>query len=415
MNFIAETKKTPIIARADVVVLGGGPSGVAAAVCAARLGAKVILVERYGYFGGQATGGLVIEFFGAHDGTHSHPGRPIMAGFYQEILDRLKPLGAVTRFPDVLIQPEALKLVYQRVLLEAEVRLLAHTWAVDAVVEDDTIKAVMVESKSGRGVVVGQVFVDGTGDGDSAEWCQVPYEKLSRQELFFVTLVYRFGNVDVTWAEKFRQENMSEYTEILARGREELGFKLIWNRTMNPGEVWTDEAHVYNIDCSNAEDLIKSEFRGREMAYAALQFYRQNVPGFENASWVDTAPQMGIRESRRIRSKYWLTAEDLESERDFEDTVVYNKNGILGSGHVFAIPYRCLVPQRVKNLLFTGRCIGVAHDIMDWMREIPSCTCLGQAAGSGAVLALHAGGDVGAVEPAVLRKTLIDSGAIVEL
>ena len=414
MDYIVETKKTPIIAKADVVVLGGGPSGVAAAVCAARLGAEVILVERYGYFGGQATGGLVIEFFGAHDGTLSSPGRPIMAGLYQEVLDRLKAMGAVTRFPDVLVHPEVLKLVYQRLLLEEGVNPLAHTWAVGAVVEDDTAKTVLVESKSGRGAIIGQVFVDGTGDGDSAEWCQVPYEKMPREKLRLVTLVYRFGNVDVERAEKFK-ENKSEYAEILTKAKEELGFWLAWNRTMNPGEVWTDEAHIRNIDCTNAEDLMKSEFQAREMAYAALQFYRQNVPGFKNASWVDTAPQMGIRESRRIRSKYWLTSDDLKAERDFEDTVVYNQNRILGPGHVFAIPYRCLVPQGVKNLLFTGRCIGVAHNIMDWIREIPSCTCLGQAAGTSAALALNAGCDVGAVDAAVLRKTLVDSGAIVGL
>jgi hypothetical protein len=184
---------------------------------------------------------------------------------------------------------------------------------------------------------------------------------------------------------------------------------------MNPGEVWTDEAHIHNIDCANTRDLMESEFEGREMAYAALQFYRAHVPGFENASWVDTAPQMGTRESRRIRAKYWVTRDDVQAERAFEDTVVFNKNGLLGTGHVFAIPYRSLVPEGIKNLLFTGRCVGVAHDIMDWMREIPSCTCLGQGAGTGAALALNAGCDVGAVETALLRKTLTEAGAIVEL
>ncbi len=169
MQYIVETKQTPVIGKADVVVLGGGPSGVAAAMCAARLGAEVILVERYGYFGGQATGGLVIEFFGAHDGAFKKPGRTIMGGFYDELLDRLKAHDAVTRFPDVLLHPEVLKLVYQRLLLEAGVKVIAHTWAVDASVEDGIIKAVMVESKSGRGALKGKVFVDATGDGPSAD------------------------------------------------------------------------------------------------------------------------------------------------------------------------------------------------------------------------------------------------------
>lgn len=415
MEYIIETNKTPIIAKADVVVMGGGPSGVAAAICAARLCADVILVERYGYFGGQATGGLVIEFFGAHDGTFCNPGHTIMGGFYQEVLDRLKTMYAVTRFPDVLIHPEVLKLVYQRLLLEAGVRLLTHTWAVGAVTEDDLVKEVLVENKSCRGAIKGQVFVDGTGDGDSAKWCQIPYEKVPKEKLRFVTLVYRFGNVDLDRAEKFREENRSKYSRLIMKAKKELGFELAWHRTMNPGEVWTNEAHVYNIDCSNANDLMESELQGREMAYKAMLFYRKYMPGFESASWVDTAPQMGIRESRRIRGKYWLTSEDLKAERDFEDTIVYNKNHLFESGHVFSIPYRCLVPQGKKNLLFTGRCISVSHDIMNWMREIPSCTCLGQAAGIGAALALNTNCDVGAVDQMVLRNTLVDAGAIVEL
>jgi uncharacterized protein with NAD-binding domain and iron-sulfur cluster len=307
MEYIVESKKTPIIAEADVVVLGGGPSGVAAAVCAARLGAKVIIVERYGYLGGQATGGLVIEFFGAHDGSLNKPGRTIMAGLYQEVLDRLKTMGAVTRFPDVLIHPEVLKLTYQRLLAEAGVKPLTHTWSVGASVQGDTLGAVLVESKSGRGGITGQVFVDATGDGDSAAWCEIPFEKLPREELRYATLVYRLGNVDVERAERFRSEQKTAYARILRKAKEELGFRLEWYRTMNPGEVWTDEAHVHNIDCSIAEDLMKAEFQGREMAFAALSFYHQNVPGFENASWVDTASQMGVRESRRIQSQYWLT------------------------------------------------------------------------------------------------------------
>jgi hypothetical protein len=184
---------------------------------------------------------------------------------------------------------------------------------------------------------------------------------------------------------------------------------------MNPGEVWTDEAHLYDVDCSIAKDLMKAEFEGREMAYAALQFYQQNVRGFENASWVDTAPQMGVRESRRIRSRYWLTREDLKAERVFEDTVVFNRNYVHPTGHAFSVPYGCMVPQKIRNLLYTGRCIGVAHDIMDWTREIPSCTCLGQAAGTGAALALDAGCDVGAVDTVHLRRTLADAGAIIDL
>lgn len=415
-TLITETLKTPIIAETDVVIMGGGPAGVTAAIAAARLGAEVILIERWGHLGGQATGGLVIEFFGASDGPTFEWGRKIKAGIYEETVERLKPYNAVTRFPDVLIHPEYLKLVYQQMILEAGVKPFAHRLAVGAIVEDDRIQAVLVEGKSGRGAIQAKVYVDATGDGDSADWCSVPYELLPPDQLLPVTLVYRFGNVDIERAKSFMEENREEYAEILELANEELGFSLTWNPTLNPGEVWTDEAHLRGIDCSKANDMVKCEFWGREKAAAALDFYRRHVPGFEKATWVDTAPQMGTRESRRIRGKYWLTDEDCSEYRKFEDAVVLNLYHPKGPGNVFGIPYRCLVPEAgPKNLLFAGRCISVAHDVIDWLREIPSCSCLGQAAGTGAVLSLDTNCDVGAVETAKLRKTLTNAGAIVEV
>jgi hypothetical protein len=415
-RYITETLRTPVIAETDVVVLGGGPAGVCAALAAARLGAQVALVERWGHLGGQATGGLVIEFFGASDGPTFQWGRKIKAGIYEEILERLKPFGAVTRFPDVLIHPEYLKLVCQRMLLEAGVKLLTHSLAVGAVVEGEVIKAALIENKSGRGAILGKVFVDGTGDGDSAAWCGVPYELLPADQLRPVTLVYRFGNVDIARAKQFMETEKRAYAELMAQARQELGFALAWNPTLNPGEVWTDEAHLEAIDCSKAEDMMKSENWGREKAAAAFDFYRRHVPGFEQATWVDTAPQMGTRESRRIRGKYWLTAEDCRAGRQFEDCVVLNPYHPLGPGHVFGIPYRCLLPSLgPKNLIFSGRCVSVAHDIMDWMREIPSCACLGQAAGAGAALALNVNGDVSAVETPALRRALLAGGAILDV
>jgi len=415
-TFITETLKTPVIVETDVVVMGGGPAGVTAAIAAARLGAEVIMIERWGHLGGQATGGLVIEFFGASDGPTFEWGRKIMAGIYEETLERLKPYSAVTRFPDVLIHPEYLKLVYQQMILEAGVVPMAHLLAVGATVEDDRIVSVQVEGKSGRGAIRGKVFVDSTGDGDSADWCGVPYELLPRDQLLPVTLVYRFGNVDIARARAFMKENRQEYAEILNLANDELGFSLAWNPTMNAGEVWTDEAHLSGIDCSKAEDMMKCEFWGREKSAEAFEFYRKHVPGFEEATWVDTAPQMGTRESRRIKGNYWLTDADCKDYRKFEDAVVLNIYHPKGPGNVFGIPYRCLVPAAgPKNLLFSGRCVSVEHGIMDWIREIPSCSCLGQAAGTGAALSLDTGCDVGAVQTAKLRQTLVSAGAIVEV
>lgn len=412
-SFINETLKTPIVAQADVVVMGGGPAGVTAALAAARLGASVILIERWGYFGGQATGGLVTEFFGAHDGPPFHGGRKIKGGLYEETLDLLKPYSAVSRFPDVLIHPEYLKLVYQQMLLKIGVKPLTHTIAVGARVEEGKITSVQVESKSGRGAILGKVFVDSTGDGDSAVWCDVPHELLQAHQLLYGTLVYRFGNVNIERAQSFKQERPEEYAEIMTRAKKEVGFPLFWHPTLNPGEVWTNEAHVKNIDCSTAEDMRKSEMWGREKAAAAFAFYRKNIPGFKDATWIDTASQMGTRESRRIRGLHWLTLEDCETGRIFEDTVVVNPFRPKGAGHVFGIPYRCLVPSAgPKNLLFCGRCVSIAHTVINWIREIPSCACLGQAAGTGAVLALKNNCDVSAVDMKQLHTELTDAGVI---
>lgn len=415
-NFITEALKTPVIAETDVVVMGGGPAGVTAAIAAARLGAQVILIERWGHLGGQATGGLVIEFFGASDGSTFEWGRKIKAGIYEETLDRLKPYFAVTRFPDVLIHPEYLKLVYQQMILEADVKPMTHILVVGATIDDQKITSVQVESKSGRGAILGKVFIDCTGDADSAKWCNVPYELLPADQLRPVTLIYRFGNVDIERAQAFKREDREAYAEIINKANRELGFSPAWNPTINKGEVWTNEAHLTGIDCSSVEDIIKSELWGREKAAEAFEFYKKNIPGFEEAIWVDTAPQIGTRESRRIRGLHWLTSEDCEAGQQFEDTVVLNPYRLKGPGHVFAIPYRCLVPSAgPKNLLFAGRCVSVAHDVMDWMREIPSCACLGEAAGTGASLALNYNCDVGAVDSKRLRATLVGAGAIVEV
>jgi len=415
-GFITETLTTPIVAETDIVVMGGGPAGVTAAVAAARLGADVILIERWGHFGGQATGGLVIEFFGAADAQPYETGRKIKAGIYEETLDRLRFYSAVTRFPDVLIHPEYLKLVYQQMILESRINPFAHTMVVGAQTRDEKIVTVQVENKSGRGAISGKVFIDCTGDGDSAKWCGVPHELLPADQLLPVTLVYRFGNVDIERARKFTKENLQEYSEIMGLAKQELGFSLAWNPTMNRGEVWTDEAHLNNIDCSKAEDMMQSEFWGREKAASALEFYRKHIPGFEEAVWVDTAPQMGTRESRRIRGKYWLTIEDCDAGRQFEDTVLLNPYRAKGTGHVFGLPYRCLVPNMgPKNLIFAGRCVSVAHDALDRIREIPSCMCMGQAAGTGAALALDVEADVGAMDTNRLRSKLLDAGAILEI
>jgi flavin-dependent dehydrogenase len=194
MKRISEPKKDiSIIHSSDVVVLGGGPAGVSAAISAARMGVSVTLIERYGCLGGQATGGLVILLCGLTDGK-----KPVITGLCQEIIDELKTRNAAKWLgSDVIFDPEALKYLFDRYILRYNVKTYFHSFASSMITEDNMVKYVITESKSGRNAIAGKIFIDATGDGDTAKWCDVPYEKSDKEKLLPVTLTFRVGNVNI--------------------------------------------------------------------------------------------------------------------------------------------------------------------------------------------------------------------------
>jgi ribulose 1,5-bisphosphate synthetase/thiazole synthase len=329
-------KEIPIIHSSDVVVLGGGPAGVSAAISAARLGVDVTLIERYGHLGGQATGGLVIVLCGLTDGKNQ-----IIKGFCQEIIDDLKTRKAAKWLgPDVLFDPETLKYLFDRHILKYNVKTFFHSFACSMITEDNMVKYVITESKSGRNAIEGKMFIDATGDGDTAKWCDVPYEKVDKGKLLPVTLTFRVGNVDIEKARRFIEEKTDEYTKIIRSHSQEY-LDLApggWVSTVNKSEVWFDVIFIKNVDATEVEDLTFAEMAGREIVRKVLDVY-SNIPGFEDANLIDTAPQIGCRESRRIIGEYYLEKKDLNME--FEDSIARANNVFSEPGKSISIPFRC--------------------------------------------------------------------------
>lgn len=410
-------RDVPVIAEPDVLVVGGGAAGLAAATAAARAGAATMLVERYGYPGGLATGGLIILLLTLDDGA----GRQVVGGLCQELVERLDARGAA-HYPrpadwdnpdaklvehfrrwglvwgsgphrvrySVAYDPEAFKLVGDAMLSEAGVRLRYHSWATAAVVEERRITAVIVEGKGGRAAVLPGTVVDASGDGDIFAAAGEPYEK----ELVHPWL----------W---FRMAGAHDLDSAPGLGR-------AFYRTPGDGHVlvtWGGEGRIdRRIDATSPDDLTHAEIECRRMAWEAAERLRASVPGFERAYVADTAVQLGITESRRLLGRYVLAREDLD--RHFPDTVAR-------TGHwtryacTYDIPYRSLLPSGLYNLIVAGRCISVDHRVHHATKEIPACMATGQAAGTAAALAARTGADLPALDVQALRRALQAQGALI--
>ncbi len=395
-------KEIPVINEVDVLVVGGGPAGIGAALASARENLKTMLIEQYGFLGGMWTAGLVNPLF-----DHENKG-----GIVMEIVDRLREVQGWRESPLArpkldTFDPEKMKFLGDCMMTEANVSLLYHTFAVDSVVEGNTIKGVIVENKSGRSAVLAKIVIDCTGDGDIAARSGVPYEKGRPEDglLQPMTMMFRLGNVE------FQQENGVEFCKLMELAIEggaeyELPFRNGWVIHLpTQGDAVVQHTHIYGLDATNAADLTKAEIEGRRQVMAAVDLLQNHVPEFKSTQLMQTPVNIGVRETRRIMGEYVLTREDLVDGRKFDDGVVDVTFGIdihdpapeseirpqRGRMKPYQIPYRCLVPQKIDNLFVSGRCISGTHEAHASYRVTGDYMAMGEAAGIASELCLKDG------------------------
>jgi hypothetical protein len=400
-------RKTPVVKETEVLVVGGGPGGFAAAVAAGRAGAKVTLVERYGHLGGLATGGLVIWFPGFHPG-----GSEAYGGIPLEWVERSGKLGGAhyrhlsEKEASVILDPEMLKFTALDMVEGAGVDLVHHAWAVDTVVEEGRCRGVIMESKSGRQAILAQTVVDGTGDGDLVAWSGGQFTTNHTG----IALDFRLGGVDWGGYERYIAENKEQYSEQRKYCENTIGIRLPQPQSRDPhGFAWCNSWGPLGYSAIDVNDLSTVERRFRRSILEAISYMRANLPGMQNIFLLDTASQIGTRDSRRIVASYQICDADMDAEASFPDSIGQGAKSALRRP-IYDIPYRVIVPLGVDGLLVSGRCASTADDAYEKMRLIPPCLVLGQAAGAAAALASQAGVTPAKVNIEHLQRVLRSQG-----
>ncbi|MDI6829534.1 MAG: FAD-dependent oxidoreductase, partial [Armatimonadota bacterium] len=407
----------------DVLVAGGGPGGLAAAISSARNGADTLLIERYGFLGGMATAGLVNPYM-----TYWAGDEQIVHGIHQEIIDRLTAMGAYGKGSRTAFDPEAYKFVADRMCEEAGVRVLLHTFLSDAIVENSHITAIETCGKSGKRLAKAKIYVDGTGDADLAFLAGARCEK-GRQEDGLtqpMTLNFRVVNVNQSQMPPRGEEFNRLFEKAKAEGRLSCPREnVLFFYTTREGEIHFNQTRITHADGTSSEDLTRAEIEGRRQAWEFLEFLRRDVPGFEKAEILMSGPQVGVRETRRVIGEYILTAEDVLGARKFDDCIargsysidIHNPAGPgtiikhLPKGESYDIPYRCLVPLGIENLLIAGRPISATHEAHSSLRIMPICIAIGQAAGTAAALCATSGVSPRNLDVSLLQSKLREQGA----
>ncbi|MFB0522593.1 MAG: FAD-dependent oxidoreductase [Candidatus Bathyarchaeia archaeon] len=407
MKFITEKERqTPITSETDVVVAGGGVAGVAAAVAAARKGAKVQLIERYGQLGGLATGGLVTLLLG-YGRYEFGINREIGEYLLQRKLGAVESAGervwldgmGLTSLKRIRYDGEEMKFLLNKMVLKENIQLLFHSLIVDVIKEDDEVRGLILEGKSGRHAILGKIVIDATGDGDVLAGAGAEY--VSETHPWGISLSHRFGNVDLDKTSRFQKENEDRYNAIRAELERVLGFKYWWGPSSRQNITLSMAPHILGYNVLDVNDLTCAEIQSRRIIGEVLMFLRENLPGFENAFVLETAPQLGIRAARRLVGEYALSKEEILAGARFEDAVIRS---------IYDVPYGCLMPKQVDNLLVAGRCVSGTKEGQEELRLICPCIATGQAAGTAAALSLLDGVqprhlDVGRLQAALKKGT----------
>jgi hypothetical protein len=367
----------PIIEEPDVLVVGGGPAGVAAAIAAGRAGAKTVLVERYNHLGGLWTGGLVLPLLSTHAVDKKGKYQQVIFGIGDEMVQRLRQIDMAISEVNPVVDPEAAKYLFDVMIKESSAKMLYHCWASNAIVEDGWIKAVILETKSGRVAIAPKMVVDGTGDGDILHLAGENYENMK----YHIGLVHRLGNVDRIDASKpgFKKLEIGDPTPI-------------------PSVNWFNMRGEDDQDGIDLYTLSELQQKYRIQIWENTQAIRA-TPGYEQVFLLDTASQVGVRMTRILNGEYRLTLEDSMTFKKFDDVIGISGawTNVLYKGRriptnqrpLWQIPYRSMLPRKTKNLIVSGRCFCFDRSLVEDTRIIGTCLVTGHGAGAAAAVAVQ--------------------------
>lgn len=408
----------------DVIVVGGGLAGTFAAVAAAREGKKVLLLEKHNCLGGMATCGLIFPFMKDDEGE-SH--RPANAGLYGQMKRELYEMGESVSPTSRQYKEEFMKVLLDRMVRKAGVKVLFRSQMYDVERDGDTIRSVTVATVSGNITVRGKIFIDASGDADLCAFAGLPFEQGRESDGLCqpMTLCFRLANVD--WSKYDAAAANELYRKMQLTGeiknpREDL---LLFRYPVE-NILHANTTRVFGKNPVDVEDLTETDMELREQMIEMYHFLKEHIPGMEHCELISSALDGEVRESRRIVGRKRIEAEDLLNTVKFEDSIargtycidIHNPSGSgtvlkhIPNNDYYTIPYGALLPEGMKNLIDVGRSISTSHEALSAVRIMPITSCMGEAAGIAAAMALDAGCGVADVDMTALRGKIVAYGGL---